>query len=70
MTTRKERITGWWLARERHKKMNTVRRSDNSLISKPPNASGDVEVEAISGPMSGKKVSVSKFPADAAYFKT
>lgn len=41
----------------------------NALKASPPNADGDVEVEATSGPMRGRKVIVSSFFADAAYFK-
>ena len=69
MKSSRERITEWWSSRERRKKINMTRHAQNSLVSRPANAAGDVEVEATSGPMCGKKVRVSKYPAEAAYFK-
>lgn len=41
----------------------------NTLVSRPPNSDGEIVVTAVSGPMEGKEVRVSKYLPDAAYFK-
>jgi hypothetical protein len=67
MSLRHIRVTEWWLAREQKKKQ-ARERAKLSVRTRELDA-GDIEVEAISGPMSGRKIVVSRYPAGAAYFK-